>query len=138
MSSPNSDLRAQRRVLELSAMVTRAVADDPHIHIRQQLFFKANRPFITLAPHLRVHEQESVQQLRGVADSLALRLLHTDYALHKRLMPTDAVSRMIFDWLEALRTESLAPETMPGMRHNLQARFYFLVRGLLSCPPYRK
>ncbi len=129
MSSPNSDLRAQRRVLELSAMVTRAVADDPHIHIRQQLFFKANRPFITLAPHLRVHEQESVQQLRGVADSLALRLLHTDYALHKRLMPTDAVSRMIFDWLEALRTESLAPETMPGMRHNLQARFYFWSAG---------
>ncbi|MGG4603396.1 cobaltochelatase CobT-related protein [Paenalcaligenes sp. Me131] len=129
MNSPTPDLREQRRVLELSAMVTRALADDPHVHIRQQLFFRENRPLVTLAPHLRVHDSESLQHLRGVADSLALRLLHTQHALHQQLMPADAVSRLIFDWLEALRTESLAPESMPGMRHNLQQRFYFWSAG---------
>lgn len=128
-TSPQPDLREQRRIRELSAMVTRAMADDAQVHIRQQQFFRGNRPLMTLAPHLRLHDTETLAHLRGVADSLALRLLHTQPALHQQFMPTDAVSRLIFDWLEALRTESLAPAAMPGMRHNLQARFYFWSAG---------
>lgn len=130
MSPPaKPDLREQRRIRELSAMVTRALADDAHVHIRQQLFFKANRPLVALAPHLHLHEIETLQGMRGVSDSLALRLLHTRSSLHQQLMPSSAVSRLIFDWLEALRTESLAPSAMPGMRHNLQQRFYFWSAG---------
>ncbi len=128
-TSASPDLREQRRIRELSAMVTRALADDAQVHIRQQLFFKANRPLVALAPHLRLHDTEDLQGMRGVADSLALRLLHTQTALHQQLMPSDAVSRLIFDWLEALRTESLAPAYMPGMRYNLQQRFYFWSAG---------
>lgn len=130
MSTPaKPDLREQRRIRELSAMVTRTLADDAHVHIRQQLFFKANRPLVALAPHLHLHKIETLQSMRGVSDSLALRLLHTRSSLHQQLMPSTAVSRLIFDWLEALRTESLAPSSMPGMRHNLQQRFYFWSAG---------
>lgn len=46
MSTPaKPDLREQRRIRELSAMVTRTLADDAHVHIRQQLFSKPIVPW---------------------------------------------------------------------------------------------
>lgn len=129
MSSSSHLSREQRLIRELSASVTRALAADPAVHIRQQQFFKGNRALTRHAPHLRLQPEEQLSLLRGVADSLALRLQHSDNALHQQHLPEHPVARLVFDWLESLRTESLAPDTQPGVKANLQRRFYYWSAG---------
>ena len=129
MSSSSHLSREQRLIRELSASVTRALAADPAVHIRQQQFFKGNRALTRHAPHLRLQPEEQLSLLRGVADSLALRLQHSDNALHQQHLPEHPVARLVFDWLESLRTESLAPDTLPGVKANLQRRFYYWSAG---------
>jgi len=58
--------------------------------------------------------------MRGLGDALALLLRHSDNALHQELAPADPLQRVIFDILEQLRCQSLAPE-LRGIRQNLDA-----------------
>lgn len=60
---------------------------------------------------------------RALLDGAALRLLHSDAALHARHAPAEPVERMVFELLEQLRTESQVPDDWPGVRHNLAQRF---------------
>lgn len=129
MSQSNDLSRQQRQLRELSAAVTRALAADPTVHIRQQHFFKGNQSLANYAPHLRLHEEEKLIFLRGVADSLALRIQHSDSALHQKNLPQHPIARMMFDWLETLRTESLVPASQPGTKANLHRRFYYWSAG---------
>lgn len=129
MPNTNDLSRQQRQLRELSAAVTRALADDPTVHIRQQHFFQGNTSLANYAPHLRLDKEEKLALLRGVADSLALRLQYSDAALHQKHLPSDPIARMVFDWLESLRTESLAPDELPGTQANLQKRFYYWSAG---------
>ena len=39
------------------------------------------------------------------------------------------MARLVFDWLETLRTESLVPDSLPGVKANLIARFYYWSAG---------
>ncbi|MCQ9615719.1 cobalt chelatase [Paenalcaligenes niemegkensis] len=78
---------------------------------------------------MRLHEEEKLEFLRGVADSLALRLLYSDAVLHQALLPEQPIARLVFDWLESLRTESLAPAFLPGVKANLHRRFYHWSAG---------
>ncbi|WP_454007245.1 cobaltochelatase CobT-related protein [Alcaligenes sp. Marseille-Q7550] len=116
-------LRRLHRAHELGAAVARALTDDPLVHHRQQALYRGELRLASLAPHLRPDPQDDAHSLRGVADSLALRLLHTDRALHAARLPDEPVSRLFFDWLELLRTETLAARHWPGVRRNLRARF---------------
>lgn len=129
MTQSTESLRQQRRVRELSAAVTRALTADPSIHIRQQHFFKGNHSLASYAPHLRLHPEEQLEFLRGVADSLAIRLQYSNAELHAQHLPTKPLARLVFDWLESLRTESLTPAHLPGVRSNLQKRFYYWSAG---------
>ncbi len=52
---------------------------------------------------------------------MALRLVHSDPALHRRLSPDDPVERLVFELLEQFRVESLVPPSLRGVAHNLQA-----------------
>ena len=61
---------------------------------------------------------------RGAADGLALRLAHSDAALHRALAPADRIERLVFDWLEQFRVESLAPASLPGVARNLRHRHF--------------
>lgn len=121
-------LRQQRRLRELNASTARAVTADPKIHVRQQQFFRGNSA-LNYGPHLRLQELEQAEHLRGVADSLSLRLLHSDQKLHRLHRPELPIARMLFDWLETLRCESLVPDELPGVKHNLQQRFYHWSHG---------
>ncbi len=76
------------------------------------------------APHLEMDAAASgLPARRGVVDAVALRLRFSDPALHARLMPGDPVQRLVFEWLEQLRVESLAPAEMPGMRRNVERHY---------------
>ena len=52
-----------------------------------------------------------------------MRLRFSDDALHRSIAPADAVERLVFDWLEQFRVESLVPDAWPGVRANLAHRF---------------
>lgn len=131
MPNTNHLSRQQRQLRELSAAVTRAMAADPTVHIRQHHFFRGNQSLANYAPHLRLHNEEKLEFLRGVADSLALRLQNSDATLHQKNLATtkDGIARMVFDWLESLRTESLVSSTLPGSKTNLHKRFYHWSAG---------
>ncbi|WP_407278488.1 cobalt chelatase [Aromatoleum evansii] len=124
--APNAQQQARRqqRVEELCAATLRALTGRPALHYRGRRLYAGERSVPVHAPHLRIDAgTDAFADCRAAADGIALRLLHSDAALHARLAPADPVERLVFELLEQLRVETLAPAAMPGMAHNLQERF---------------
>ncbi len=63
-----------------------------------------------------------IARLRGVADSLALRLRHHDDALHAARMPARREAKDAYDALEQARVEVVGARHMNGVAANLRAR----------------
>lgn len=61
------------------------------------------------------------QQVRGLADRMALRIAHHDDATHARARPRDQASGEAFDALEEARLEAIGAIAMHGVRSNLKA-----------------
>src|SRR5271155_1969315 len=61
-------------------------------------------------------------RLRGVADSLALRLAHHDDAIHSARMPARREAKDVYDALEQARVEVVGSRHMSGVAANLRAR----------------
>lgn len=119
-----SRARQQQKIEELCAATLRAISGDGRLHYRGHLLHCGDHPMRTYAPHLRVApDQSDLAVQRAVADGMALRLVHSDAALHRGLCPPDPVERLMFELFEQLRVETLAPEVMPGMKANLLRRF---------------
>lgn len=116
--------RHQQQVEELCAAALRALADDGELHYRGHRLYRGDRPLPVHAPHLRIApDTHDFASYRAVSDAVALRLTHSDADLHARMCPSDPVERLIFELLEQIRVEAMVPHTLPGMAHNLQARF---------------
>src|SRR5579862_3932691 len=64
---------------------------------------------------------DEVAQLRGAADSLALRLRYHDDAVHAKRLPGSPLARAMFDALEQARVEALGSRRMTGVGTNLAA-----------------
>src|SRR5580693_2368027 len=64
---------------------------------------------------------DEVAQLRGAADSLALRLRYHDDGVHAKRVPGGPLARAIFESLEQARVEALGAKRMPGVGINLSA-----------------
>lgn len=62
-----------------------------------------------------------VAQIRGEADSIALRLRHHDPEVHALRTPTGQTAREIFDAVEQARCEALGSRRMIGCATNLEA-----------------
>ncbi len=102
----------------------RAVAGVPGAEFRRALLFAGDQGVSLLAPCLALDvATDSITRCRGVADAMALRLAHSDLRLHAARMPEGTAAAIVFDTLEQLRVESLAPEILSGVRHNLDAAF---------------
>ncbi|KAE8757372.1 cobalt chelatase [Paraburkholderia madseniana] len=122
-SDRQAALRAEQREA-LCAATVRALTGDATLHYREGRLCRDLRPLPLHAPHLRTDpQQDDFASLRGAADGAALRLMHSDAALHSRLCPTDRVERLIFELLEQLRCETQTPPGMPGLVRNLRDRF---------------
>jgi cobaltochelatase CobT len=63
-----------------------------------------------------------VARLRGVADSLALRLAHHDDAIHNARMPARREAKDVYDALEQARVEVVGARHMSGVAANLRTR----------------
>ena len=60
-------------------------------------------------------------QVRGVGDSLALRLRYHDEKLHSERRPPGQTARAIYDAIEQVRCESLGSTRLKGVAKNLDA-----------------
>ena len=116
---------ARLRLLERhGAASLRALAAEPCAEYRASRLRVDGKPAPFAAPYLAVDfAQAGVDRSRGVMDSLSLRLLHSDFALHQELSPRSGFARLVFDVLEHTRCESLLPETHRGLRDNLDTAF---------------
>src|SRR5260221_12589823 len=57
---------------------------------------------------------DEAAQLRGAADSLALRLRYHDDAVHSKRVPGSPLARAVFEGLEQARGEALGPRRTGG------------------------
>lgn len=123
-ASVQQQARRQQRIEELCAATLRALTGEAALHYRGRGLYRGEARLAMHAPHLRVQAgTDDFGDCRAAADGMALRLLHSDAALHRRLCPHDPVERLVFELLEQLRVETLVPADMPGMAENLLRRF---------------
>src|ERR1700752_3499010 len=64
---------------------------------------------------------EEATQLRGAADSVALRLRYHDDAVHNKRVPGSPLARAVFDAFEQARVEAWGARRMAGVATNLAA-----------------
>ncbi|SDA86345.1 MULTISPECIES: cobalt chelatase [unclassified Janthinobacterium] len=121
---PAAYTREQQETDELCAGAIRALSGVAAIRYRGRRLHDGHRPLPIHAAHLQPDAAlQDLPSLRGAADSVALRLLHTDARLHRSLCPAEPVARLVFELLEQLRVETLAPEQHAGVIANLRHRF---------------
>ncbi|MCX8521633.1 MAG: cobalt chelatase, partial [Rhodoferax sp.] len=106
----------------VGAALLRVLSGDARLHWNGQGIYQGTQPIALLAPH-QVVLTGSWQEQRALLDGAALRLRCSDAALHAVHAPTEPVERMVYEWLEQLRSESLVPADWPGVRHNLALHF---------------
>ena len=63
----------------------------------------------------------ALTKLRGVADSLALRLRYHDVEVHQEHMPSGPEARAVYEAIEQVRCESLGARRFNGVAENLGA-----------------
>ena len=105
---------------EPNSATVRALSGDPTVRLRGRRVISGNISVPIAAPHLTLDELDATGTGRGVVDGVALRLRHSDHALHRRLMPAGGSARWVFEMLEQFRVESLADSRQPGVRANLR------------------
>lgn len=62
-----------------------------------------------------------ITTMRGMADSLALRLHYHNEALYKQMMPADARAQAVYQAMEDARIEAVGTEHYPGSAANIEA-----------------
>ena len=122
--SPQQQARRQQVNEELCAAALRAITGDAGLHYQGRRLYQGKRYLPVHAPHLRqAPDNFDFEQTRAAADGLAMRVLRSDAQLHRQLCPIDPVQRLIFEWLEQLRVESLVEAGLRGVQLNLHQRF---------------
>ncbi|MFI5613032.1 cobalt chelatase [Amycolatopsis sp. NPDC051903] len=122
MTEVDGALRRRRWAEELCATTLRALSGDPGVHFRGWRLYRGPHA-LPAPPHLRPGEDDDFEAFRGTADGMALRLLGSDAALHRRLRPADGIARLVFELLEQFRVESLVPAALPGVARNVRERY---------------
>ncbi len=101
---------------------SRAIAREPELEVA----WTADNPLIAgnimrVPMPGRALPRAQVAEVRGFADSFALKRRFHDEAVHTRGMPQESVARAAFDAIEQVRFEALGAKSYPGMRENLGA-----------------
>jgi cobaltochelatase CobT len=84
-------------------------------HTARESGDKVYIPFSALPKNM-----DEAELVRGLADSLALRLRYHDASAHHRLRQRSGLSQHILNQLEQARLESLGAQQFKGVSHNLQ------------------
>lgn len=115
--------RRQQKIEELCAASIRALSGEADLHFRGRRLHRGRVALPLHAPHLQPSlAGDDFGSFRGAADGMALRLVHSDAELHRSLCPAGPLARTLFELLEQLRCEALAPAELPGLMRNLRHR----------------
>ena len=134
VTSPEGLERAE----QVTAAAARAISRQPDLRFRGHVMHVGLDVAPVRAPYLHPDvEDRDLDDLRGIADGVALRLALSDEATYARHCPDGDVETLVYEVLEQLRVESLAPEAMPGVRTNLRHLFEawtarFIEEGMLE------
>ncbi len=109
---------------------TRAIARDGELEVT----FGANGPRmederVVLTPPSRDLTRQEIGEIRGEADSLALRKRHHDDTLHGKRRPPGQVAQGLYDALEQARCEAIGARRMTGVADNLTAAIESRCKG---------
>lgn len=108
----------------LSSASARAVSGQPHLQFRARKLYNGSQKLPINAAHLQADpDKDGFSAERAISDAMALRCQHHDPKIHNKYCPTDSIERLVFELLEQIRVESLAPSRFPGLRQNLKQRF---------------
>lgn len=133
MQRPPRSEKRQQQLEELCGATLRALSGERNLRYRGARLEVNGRHVPVRAPHLHPDPQhDNFSAYRGVADSLALRLKHSDRALVQAQLPEQPIARLIFELLEQLRVESLVSDSHPGVRRNLLQRYEGWSQQLLN------
>jgi cobaltochelatase CobT len=66
-------------------------------------------------------EPDELAQIRGAADSFALKLRYHDAQLHRKNLPQGGTARAIYESMEQARCEAIGSQRMAGVADNLHA-----------------
>ena len=99
---------------------TRAVSEDAELEV----CFTADVPGLASGEARIAHlphkvTRQSIAEMRGEADSYALKHRFHDEKLHRKLAPGGSLSRAIFDAVETARVEAIGARRMDGTKANL-------------------
>jgi cobaltochelatase CobT len=118
-ATPVSDVD---RFATVGGAVVRALSGDPSLQWSGQTLYRGTDIVALNAAHQHDVAQRLLDQ-RALLDGAALRLKRSDPALHDHHRPADDIERFVYELLEQLRVEALAPDDLPGLKHNLRQRF---------------
>jgi cobaltochelatase CobT len=108
------------------ASCTRALARHPELEIT----FSTDKPSLVTGPDgakarlpepPRKPNAREAAIIRGLADSVALRLACHNDAIHRRHAPQNPAARSLFDAVEQARVEAIGARRMQGVASNLSA-----------------
>lgn len=126
------------RAEDVTAAVARALGGDRDLRFRAHVLGTGLRTLPSRAPHTRTRpEVQSLTDLRGAADGVALRSRHSSAQTYAEYLPEDELEVLVYEILEQFRVEALAPAAALGVRANLRERFVswsqeFIAEGLLE------
>ncbi len=66
-------------------------------------------------------DANTAQFIRGLSDTMALKLHYHDHELHQRFMPVDPKARSVYEALEDARIEALGTAHYPGIASNIES-----------------
>ncbi len=117
-----SDETPLDRFKSVLAGAARAVAHEPEVEVTwtSDAPVQAGNNFRLPMPGRSLPHAQAME-VRGFADSFALRVRHHNEALHARHAPAEASARACYDAVEAVRYEALGSTAYAGMRDNLDA-----------------
>jgi cobaltochelatase CobT len=100
----------------------RAISREAELEVN----YTADKPGLTgLSARLplpsRALDARQAAQIRGHADSFALRLAHHDTKTHAKYQPTSGLARDVFNALEQARCEAIGARAMNGVAQNLDS-----------------
>lgn len=116
------DSNNSREIFEQALAGTlRAVSDDKDLEVN----FTADTPALTPSGARITHlphafNTETIANLRGEADSIALKHRFHDGDLHLKHSPKGEKGQAIFNAVEQARYEAMGAKRMPGLRANLK------------------
>ena len=108
------------------ANCTRALARRPELEVA----FSTDKPLLQTGPEgakarlpepPRKPNPREAAIVRGVADSLGLRLACHNEDIHRRVAPQNPAARALFDAVEQARVEAIGARRMQGVAANLTA-----------------